>query len=206
MSKLLVACVAAVLCAGGAVKAADLAGLTWGEFRLAAESTGKPKSVDTDSKGKELNLSMNLEKLVANADGAKTEASASMEGEFVVEQPHSVPLHSIRIELIGHIVKTEGTTAQLTVNIGEIQKTLDWKAADVKSGMYDEVMTAAVPNGELPAPFPVTASVTVTKPADKGAVLLSLETIKVTIGQSRVAQLSISPPRLDILADAALAK
>jgi hypothetical protein len=191
MLRLSVGFVALAVCAGAVpVLAADLAGLTWGEFRLAADSGAKPKSVDTAAGDNDLTLSMKIEKLVANADGVKTEASASMEGEFVVEQPRRITLNSMRIELTGHIVKTEGTTAQLTVNIGDIRKTLEWKADDVKSGIFNEVMNVTVPHGELPVPFPVSATATVTKPADRGAVLLTLEEIKVTVGPSKVADYS----------------
>jgi hypothetical protein len=191
MLRLSVACLALAMTAGGiSAIAADLAGLNWGEFRLAADSGAKPKSVDTAAADNELTLSMKIDKLVANADGAKTEASAAMEGEFVVEQPRRIALNSMRIELTGHIVKTEGTTAELVVNIGDIRKTLEWKSSDVKSGIFNEVMNVTVPNGELPVPFPVSATATVTKPADRGAVLLTLEEIKVTVGPSKVADFS----------------
>jgi hypothetical protein len=191
MRNLSVMCLSLVACLWGeTVHAADLSALNWGEFRVAVDSGAKPAAVATDSSGTALTLSMKLDHLSANADGAKTEASSSMEGEFVVEQPHKIALHSMRIELEGHIVKTQGSTARLTVNIGGVQKSVDWTADDVKSGTYKEMMDVAIPSGELPVPFPVTASATVSRPKDKGAVLLTLESIKVTIGQAQVADFS----------------
>jgi hypothetical protein len=177
-------------CLGGAAYAADLGGLEWGKFRVAMESPSKPKDVATTASEKELTLSMTLEKLIANADGGKTEDSASMEGEFVVGQPRTLRLNSMKVELVGHIVKTEGTSAQLTVKIGGMEKSFEWKPADVKSGQFTEVMTVTIPNGELPVPFPVSALATVNRTKEQGAVLLTLDQIKVTIGPSRVAEVS----------------
>jgi hypothetical protein len=190
----------AALAAGLAATAAfgaDISGLGWGEFRLAMDSGAKPSDVTTQIAGNEISFSMKLDSLSANADGGKTEGAASMEGEFVVEQPRRLPMHSMRIELSGHIIKTEGTTANLVVKIGGVEKMVAWKADEVKSGVYTESVSAAVPDGLLPTPFPVTASVTVVRPKDKGAVLLSLESIKVTAAPSRVADFSWGTYRSD---------
>ncbi len=178
------------MCLTGSVCAADLGGLDWGKFRLAMDSAAKPKDVATSASESELTLSMTLEKLIANADGGKTEDSASMEGEFVVGQPRTLRLNAMKVELLGHIVKTEGTSAQLTVKIGGMEKSFEWTAAEVKAGKFTEVMTVSIPSGELPVPFPVSATATVSRTKDQGAVLLTLDQIKVTIGPNRVADLS----------------
>jgi hypothetical protein len=181
---------AVTVCFSTVALAADLGSLDWGDFRLAMDGGAKPKDVSAGTANNELTLSMTLDKLVANADGEKTEASASMEGEFVVGQPRTIALNSMKVELQGLIVKTPGTIAELTVKIGGMDKTFRWKADEVKSGRFMEQMTVSIPNGELPVPFPVSAIATVSRSKEAGAVLLSLDQIKVTIGQNRVADFS----------------
>jgi hypothetical protein len=178
------------LCVTAAAGAADMGGLDWGKFRLAMDSGAKPKDVAAAATQNAMTLAMTLDKLIANADGGKMEDSASMEGEFVVGQPRTLRLKAMKVELMGHIVKTEGTFAQLTVKIGGMERSFEWKAAEIKSGKFTEVMTVSIPNGELPVPFPVSALATVSRTKDQGAVLLTLDEIKVTIGPDQVAELS----------------
>ena len=169
------------------VLAADLARLEWGEFNVDAESAIKPLNVDVKAGERDLKLTMSLDKLVANADGGKTEATSSFSGHFVVQQPDYILLPSAVIELKGHIIKTPGSTARIDVTIGAEKKTLEWGADDIRAETFSTTISAVIANGLLPSPFPVSASAFVTKDAGGGAVLVSLESIDVTIGQLQVA-------------------
>jgi hypothetical protein len=173
---------------GAASNAADFVSLEWGEFNIDSESPVKPKAVTFANGPEKLGLSMTLDTLVANADGATLEDSSSMIGDFVVQQPHHVSLPTMTVELSGHIIKTAGSTAHLEVTIGASKKIVDWTSTEVLSGPFTVTMNEAVPNGQLPAPFPISALVTVSKEAGGGAVLISLDKIDVGIGQVRVAR------------------
>jgi hypothetical protein len=168
-------------------KAADLVSLEMGEFTIDSESPVKPKSVSVLNGQNQLTFSMQLDALVANADGAKTEASSSMSGSFVVMQPHKQSLPSMTIELRGHIIKTIGSTARLDVTIGNNKKSIEWKADEAAAKTFDIILNEVVANGELPVPFPISALVVVNKTAGAGAVLVSLESIDVNISQLKVA-------------------
>ena len=104
-----------------------------------------------------------------------------------MEQPNYVSLPFMRIQLHGQIVKTEGSSARLEITIGGVQKTIDWPEDKSVAEQFSTTIDAAVPGGELPVPFPVSAVVSVKKPAGSGAVLVSLDKIDVKIGQQRVA-------------------
>jgi hypothetical protein len=176
---------------GSVARGADFISLEWGQFNVDSESLVKPKSVSFVNGQDKLGLSMTLDTLVANADGGKLEGSSSMTGDFVVQQPHQLSLPSMTVELRGHIIKTVGSTAHLEVTIGGSKKVVDWTADQVLSGPFTVSMNEAVPNGQLPAPFPISASIVVNKVAGDGAVLVSLENIDVTVGQVHVARAEI---------------
>jgi hypothetical protein len=168
-------------------KAADLVSLEMGEFTIDSESPVKPKSISVTNGSNQLTFSMQLDTLVANADGAKTEASSSMTGNFVVMQPHKQSLPAMTIQLRGHIIKTVGSTARLDLTIGNNKKTIEWKADEVAAKTFDITLNEVVANGELPVPFPISAFAVVNKTAGAGAVLVSLESIDVNISQLKVA-------------------
>lgn len=184
---LAVACIGFALM-GGASKAADFISLEWGEFNIDSESVVKPKTLAFVNGRERLGLTMTLDTLVANADGAKLEASSSMTGDFVIQQPHSLSLPAMVVELSGHIIKTAGSTAHMEVTIGASKKVVDWASADVQSGPFTITMNEAVPNGQLPAPFPISALVLANKDPGGGAVLISLDKIDISLGQVRVAR------------------
>jgi hypothetical protein len=172
---------------GGPAGAADLVSLDWGEFNLDAESAVKPKTVTVKTGKDQLSLSMELDSLVANADGVKTEASSSFAGQFSIQQPDYVSLPSIRFELRGLIVKTAGSTASLDVSIGSMTKTISWKEDEVLSEPFSASFSGTVPDGQLPSPLPISVLAFVKKAPGGGAVLVSLEKIDVQIGQVNVA-------------------
>lgn len=170
-----------------AARSADMVSLEMGEFNIASGSIVKPKLVSVANVLKRLSFSMQLDSLVANADGAKTEASSSMEGNFVVQQPHRVLLPTMTVQLRGHIVKTMGSTASLDVTVGMALKTIKWNADEAESKAFDITITQVIPNGELPVILPVSAIALVTKEMGTGAVLISLENIDVNISQLDIA-------------------
>jgi hypothetical protein len=168
-------------------KAADFVSLEWGEFKIDAESAVKPVSVSVVNGSEELSLAMTLDTLMANADGAKTEGSSSFSGEFLIQQPHYVTLPAVNIELKGHIIKTAGSTASLEVTIGNTKNVLKWDATEAISAPFSKSIISPVTAGQLPAPFPISASAVVSKEPGGGAVFVSLESIEVKIGRVRVA-------------------
>jgi hypothetical protein len=172
---------------GMPANAADMVSLEMGEFSIDAESAVKPKNVSVTNGQNELSFSMQLDTLVASADGAKTEASSSVMGNFVVQQPHRMLLPTMRIELRGHIIKTTGSTARLDLTIGNNKKTIEWKTDEAASKSFDIKLNEVIADGELPVPFPISAMAFVNKEPGAGAVLVSLESIDVNISQLKVA-------------------
>jgi hypothetical protein len=167
----------------GAVNAADMVSLELGEFSISDESLVKPKSISVVNGQNQLNFSMKLDSLSANADGDKTEASSSMSGSFVVQQPRHMSLPTMTVQLHGLIIKSAGSTARLDLTIGNVQKTIEWKADEAAAKSFDITLNEADLKGELPVPFPITAVAIVNKSAGSGAVLLTLETINASFGQ-----------------------
>jgi hypothetical protein len=135
----------------------------------------------------EINLSMTLPSLTANADGSRNQASASMEGEMIVVKPGDVPLPRMVIELSGHIIKTVNSTARIDVTIGPSSRSFTWAAKDVASGRFTLLMDGQVPGGKVPSSLPVSAIAMVTKDPGSGAVWVSLEEIKVKLTKFDVA-------------------
>jgi hypothetical protein len=172
---------------GPAANSADMMSLEVGDFNIASDSIVKPHSVSVVNGKKLLTLSMQLDSLVAHADGSKIEASSSMEGNFIVQQPHQLVLPSMTVQLHGHIVKTLGSTASLDVTIGSALKTIKWNADEATARQFNITIIEPIVNGELPVVLPVSAIALVNKNAGTGAVLISLDRIDVNIGQVKVA-------------------
>ena len=169
----------------GSGHAADLVDLRWGDFTPDLEGAMVPSDIVVSSQNGEMTLSMALKSLVANADGTKTEASSSFSGNFAVMQPDYIALPSLRVELEGLIIKTPGSTARIDVTIGSEQKTVEWKGDATLAERFKTSIIATVEKGQLPSPFPVAASVYVSKSRDGGAVLVSIDTIKLTAGDRK---------------------
>jgi hypothetical protein len=161
--------------------AADVAGLTWGQFVTGTTSEAQSPNVDLSSEQGKLRAKIRVGDLSANADGEKTNASATFSGEFLLTQPKRSDLGSFRATISGLIVKTAGSTARIDLAFGDIRKTIEWQATDVKSERFEQVITAVVPGGRVPVPFPVSALLLTSKPADSGAVLLTLDTIDIEL-------------------------
>lgn len=177
----------AVAVAAGPVLAADFVNLEWGEFKLAYESTVKPKSVTSLNKNGELGMSMELDGFTANADGGKAEGSASLAGEFVIQQPSYAKLPAMSVQISGTLIKTAGTTAEMVVNIGPAEQRIEWKAEEVVAGPYSKVLSVDIKDGQIPVPFPVNVQAFVKRPQQTGAILLTVEKIDIRVGQPNVA-------------------
>jgi hypothetical protein len=135
----------------------------------------------------EIDLSWVLDPLVANADGAKKEGSAGVEGNLIVAEPGFLTSPYMVIELRGHIVKTPDSTARIDVRIAGKNHTVSWLAEDVQAGKFMITLNEKVPAGALPSYFPVSALAFVTNAAKSGAVMVSLEKINIRIGKVRLA-------------------
>jgi hypothetical protein len=172
----------------GVAQSADLVSLNWGTFTLESDSPSKPKSYDVKTGAEGMSLAMTFDTLTAKADGAVKDASASMSGHFLVQQPQSVALSELRIELKGQIVKTKGSTARIDVTIGNEQKSVEWGENEEVAESFVRTITATVPGGQLPNPFTVSAAASAKKLADHGAAVITLESLSVDAGSSKLAQ------------------
>jgi hypothetical protein len=139
-------------------------------------------------KANDTDLQWVLGPLVANADGAKREGSASAEANLIVVEPGSVSSSNMIIELSGHVVKTAQTTARIDVRIGDIRRTVSWKTDDVESGRFNIEFNATITGTKVPDYFPVSAIALVTNNSDGGAAMVSLTKIVVRFSNPRVAQ------------------
>jgi hypothetical protein len=168
--------------------AADVAGLTWGQFVTGNTSEAQSPNVELSSVHGKLLAKIRVGDLSANADGDKTNASATFTGEFLLTQPKHSDLGAFRATIGGLIVKTSGSTARIDLTFGDIKKTIEWQTADVKSERFEQVITAVVPGGRVPVPFPVSALLLTTKPADSGAVLLTVDSIEIELAPALVGE------------------
>jgi hypothetical protein len=144
-------------------------------------------AVETVPKDGDVDMAWILDPLVATADGAKKEGSASVESVLVVIEPAYVPSPTMVIELNGHIVKTAKTTVRIDVRIGDISRTVVWKAEDVQTGKFKIKLTEPMPDGKMPSSFPVSALAIVSKDGNDGAAMVSLEKVIVRLGKVRTA-------------------
>lgn len=136
-------------------------------------------------KSKELQMSWVLGPLTATADGPKSEGSSSVEGNLVVIEPGYVTSPYMVIELDGHIVKTADTVVRIDVQVGDVRKSISWKADEVSSGRFKEELLAPIPEGALPGYYPVSAIAFVTRTSKQGVAMISLEKISVRVGKLR---------------------
>ncbi len=163
--------------------AADVVGLSWGEF---VTSEAQAPMLELSAAQGKLQASIKIGDLGANADGNKTEASDTFNGQFLLTQPKRSDLGSFRVTIGGLIVKTSGASARVDLTFGNIKKTIEWLDADVKAERFETEVTGVIPGGRVPVPFPVEAIILVKKPADSGAVLLTVDTIKIELAPALV--------------------
>lgn len=140
-----------------------------------------------DLNGSTVDLSWTLGPLVANADGGKNEASASVLGNLVIDKPGAMIGPKMTIELIGHIIKTPDSVVRLDVQIGAVKRTVTWNADEIKSGKFKITLDDVLPAGALPETLPASALAFVTKQGGANAAMISLEKINLHISKLRIA-------------------
>jgi hypothetical protein len=185
---------ASVLAFSTVASAADFASLDWGQFKVDPDSAVKPNSVSVVTGNDQLGLTMSFTALQASADAQKSEDSASLMGEFVVSQPAFVSLPKMVVEVHGHIVKAAGSTANIALTVGPSTQTITWASTDVDSGNFARTFTADVPNGQLPTPFPISATILVTRDQSAQPILVTVDQLTVKVGGVHVAELVIDAP------------
>lgn len=136
---------------------------------------------------KEVDLAWVLDPLVATADGSKKEGSASVEGNLLVLEPGYVTSPYMIIELTGHVVKTEGSTARIDINVAGKARQVTWDIDEVKSGAFTIRLNETLSEGNLPAYFPVSAIAFATKAKRNAVVMVSLGKVRIRIGKIRIA-------------------
>jgi hypothetical protein len=185
--KLLAAGLLFAACFDVSVQSADLASLDWGKLTVEADSSIKPKSWDAKTASNSMSLSMTFDSLTAKADGNINDASSDFSGYFTVQQPRSVSMPTMQIELKGNIVKTAGSTASLDVKIGGQSQLIEWKEEEEVAGPFLKTINASIAGGQLPNPFAISVTANAKKQPDKGAAVISLESIEIRAGSSKVA-------------------
>jgi hypothetical protein len=164
------------------VSAADVASLQIGDFTAISDGLATTESKFGSSDDKEQQLFLKINGFEVAANGKQTEAYSNFSGQFEVAQPESAPVKQMLIDVSGLVIKTPGSTAQIELKIGGVTKVVSWAETENVAQVFNETISADLPNGRLPAPFPVEAVATVKRPADGGSVLVSLKEIKVRMG------------------------
>jgi hypothetical protein len=96
-------------------------------------------------------------------------------------------MSDMQIELKGRIVKTAGSTAGLDVNIGNQHQVIEWKENEEVAQPFVRTIQAAIAGGQLPNPFAIAINVYAKKTPDKGAAIITLESMEVRAGSAKVA-------------------
>jgi hypothetical protein len=167
--------------------AADLSTLQTSEFQANEDSPVTPEVAEVKTGASDIQLSMDISTLVANADGPKMEGSASLIGEMIVSQPGSVTLPEMHVTIAGHIVKTAPSVARIDLHIGAAKRSFVWETGEEKTGRFELTFSEPVADGIVPPVFPVSAIALVTREAKSSVVLVSVEKILVTIGSAQIA-------------------
>ena len=169
--------------------AADLAGLSWGDFTLNDVSTSSVRALSPTVSGQTMSAGIELEGFSATAEGEKTEASATFSGQFLLTQPKRVALQQMRVIMRGLIIKAERSTVRLEVKIGDVAKSIEWTETESKTGRYESVITETIPNGRLSSPLPVSAVATVYRPTGASGALVSIDTIRLEFATPMLSKL-----------------
>jgi hypothetical protein len=166
---------------------ADMTGLSWGNFVAADNNEAEVTADASGSSARELAVTLQLNGFAANADAAKTEASATFSGQFLVTQPKHADLNTMRITVGGLIIKTSGTTARVDITVGSATVRQDWATDVVRSERYVAVFNSAIVGGRLPSPLPVNLNGFVQRGGEGGAVLVTVDSVKLEITPTLVS-------------------
>jgi hypothetical protein len=175
--------------------AADLPiSASWGEVVIETAGDGvAAKVVPATSATGGMTATLEITNFSANADGAEKESSAAFDGQILVSQSKSRELGVFRATVTGLIVKTEGATARADIRLGALTRTIEWVAADVKSERFTAELTGVFGDGKVPSPFPVSATLFVSKSEQGGAVLVSIDKITMDASPALTGSLSVMP-------------
>ncbi len=168
--------------------AADLMSLSWGDFVTTHDGPAKAVGLDIKTDESELTADVKIEGFTATADGEKTDAAATFSGHFLLTQPKSADLSSVKVVVSGLIIKTAGTDARLDMQFGGIAQTIEWQAAEIKNERFEKTLTLLVPGGRLPTPFDISAILLVKRNDNTGAVLISVDSLRLEAGPTLIGQ------------------
>jgi hypothetical protein len=166
---------------------ADVSALEIGDFTPHTDGLFTTASAVTSLGKSETNLAMKIDAFEVKAEGDVNESTSSFSGHFEVSQPARLPIRKVEVEISGLIIKSAGSTAMINVNFGGTTKTITWGEADTLAQAYKETITIELPDGRLPAPFPVEAIATVKKAPNGSSVLVTLKEINVRMGELSTA-------------------
>jgi hypothetical protein len=167
---------------GPVAQAADLPLLQTSEFN--ADQDGPAVASTSDAS---IDLSLVFDAFSANADGPKMEGSSSVIRELKVDKPESVSVPEMRVTMTVFMVKTAPSVARIDLNIADVTRSFVWGRDEVKSGRFEVSFTETIPGGRVPRKIPVSAFALVTKEAPTSVVMVQVESIKLSIGRSRIA-------------------
>jgi hypothetical protein len=178
-----------VACLGPSALAADLPLLQSSDYDPARDAVPNASG----SEVADIVLTLPLPSFFATADGPRMEGSDSLISEMVVPKTGKMPLPEMRVTLSGHVIKTADSLARIDIQIGAAKRSFTWGSGEVKSGRFELTFNEPVPGGKLPKAFPVSAIALVTKEQRAAVVMVSLDSITLTLASARVAEGSLQP-------------
>ncbi len=181
-----VACACVVAGANG-VFAADLASLEVGSFTPFSDGQVTAQAALINESGQKQSLAMTIDAFEVTTSKDLAEATSNFSGQFELAQPLSMPIKSMEVVIDGTIIKEAGASAMIEVKVGGATKSINWNDADALAQQFSHTVTIDLPDGRLPAPFPVEAIARVKKSAAGGAALVSLKAIRVNMTEISTA-------------------
>ncbi len=180
-------CMAMALSGDGA-NSADISRLEWGQFVAESDSSTEMQSWKTVAADDGSGMKLEFQSLVAKADGSTMSASASLSGHFNIYQPPRDSVGGYRVVLRGHIIKSKNSVARLAITAGTEHKTIEWlEGMEIAEEFVTTIDGTTQAGGLLPNPFIVSAAAHASKSGAEGAVLVSLESIRIETGPARIA-------------------
>lgn len=168
--------------------AADISRLEWGSYIVDTDSSNGLSDWKTVTSDDGHTISMTFSSLEAKADGATMEATANLTGHYNITQPGYDVFSSLHVELQGHVIKSPSSAARLVVKIGSSEQTIEWPPGSSASEPFSRAIDIPVQvDSRLPNPFEVSAGLYARKDGPIDAVYISLETMKITAENPKVA-------------------
>jgi hypothetical protein len=181
------------LALGGQALPADMAKLEWGAFTVLSDSSNQADSWTASASTDGMTLTFAPKRVVAKADGSTLEARANISGQFDVFQPKNAAIAVMRVKINGYLIKNAGSLAKAVINLGGESHTVEWSAADANSGNFTKEFDLPVKSGQLPNPFTVSAEAFASKNGTESGVLLSIDSIEVTLDTDSTKMAATNP-------------